>query len=336
MSHPASRVLALLELLQAHHRLGGRELAERLGVAERTVRRYATTLAELGIPVIAERGRYGGYRLAPGYKLPPLMLTDDEAVSVALGLLAAERLGLTTAAPATAAALAKVHRVLPAALAARLAAVQEVLGWTLARRDGADRPSAEVLLALAESAQSRHRVEFAYRSWAGAATRRRVDPYGLVFHSGRWYLAGHDHDRGEVRTFRVDRVADVTADTGDTTGAGAGAGAGTFEPPAGFDVTAHVTASLARTPYRWQVEVLLETDLAQARRRIPPTVAELREVRGGVVMSARAERIDGMARLLAGLDWPFTVLRPPELRTALAGHAAHLTALAQRGVAPAG
>ena len=106
MSHPAGRVLALLELLQTRHRSTAAELAGHLGVDERTVRRYATTLVELGIPVTADRGRHGGYRLHSGYKLPPLMLTDDEAVAVALGLNAAERAGLaTTDHAATASAL---------------------------------------------------------------------------------------------------------------------------------------------------------------------------------------------------------------------------------------
>jgi predicted DNA-binding transcriptional regulator YafY len=311
----------MLELLQAHHRLGGRELAERLGVDERTVRRYATTLTDLGIPVTAERGRYGGYRLAAGYKLPPLMLTDDEAVAVAVGLLAAERLNLLTAAPA--AAFAKISRVLPASLAARLAAMQEVLGWTLTRRDGAaDRPEADVLLALAEASQRRTRASFRYTKNDGTETHRDLDPYGLVFHSGRWYVTGRDHARSEIRTFRVDRISELTAS------------GPPFEPPAGFDAVAHVTTSLARVPYRWRVEILLETDLAQARRRIPATVAELREGDGGVVLTARAERLDGMARLLAGLDWPFTVRRPAELRTALATHAAHLAAMAQRAAGP--
>src|SRR3954471_11536646 len=137
MSRPASRVLAMLELLQAHHRLTGADLAARLGVDDRTVRRYAGNLAELGIPVTAARGRYGGYRLQPGYKLPPLMLTDDEAVAVVPGLIAADRLGLGPEAPATATAHEKISRVLPRALADRLAALEQSLGFTIGRRETA-------------------------------------------------------------------------------------------------------------------------------------------------------------------------------------------------------
>ena len=128
MSHPTTRVLAMLELLQARHQLSGAELAAGLGVDQRTIRRYALRLADLGIPVTAERGRYGGYRLLPGYRLPPLMLTDDEAAAVMIGLLAAERLGQPVAGMST--ALAKIQRVLPTALAERVAALRQTLGFT--------------------------------------------------------------------------------------------------------------------------------------------------------------------------------------------------------------
>ncbi|MEH0830242.1 MULTISPECIES: helix-turn-helix transcriptional regulator [unclassified Micromonospora] len=318
MSHPAGRVLAMLELLQSHHRLTGVELAERLRVDERTVRRYAATLADLGIPVTAERGRYGGYRLRPGYKLPPLMLTDDEAVAVLLGLVAAERLGLGTEEPATVTALAKIRRVLPAPLAERLAAVQDHLGFTLRRADPALRPAAGTLLTLGAATRQRRRVTLDYRSWRGDSSRRQVDPYGLVFHAGRWYVTGHDHLREEVRTFRLDRIGAVTT------------GPETFAVPDGFDPVSHVTRSLAGVPYAHSVEVLLEADLATARRRVPPSVAELTEVAGGVLLRARAEHLDGMAQLLAGLGWPFTVLAPDALRDAVRAHATRLAGWADR------
>ncbi|MGN9807190.1 helix-turn-helix transcriptional regulator [Micromonospora sp. L32] len=323
MSHPAGRVLAMLELLQSHHRLTGVELADRLRVDERTVRRYAATLVDLGIPVTAERGRYGGYRLRPGYKLPPLMLTDDEAVAVLLGLVAAERLGLGTEEPATATALAKVRRVLPAPLAERLAAVQDHLGFTLRRTDPALRPATGTLLTLGAAARQRRRVTLDYRSWRGDPSRRQLDPYGLVFHAGRWYVTGYDHLRDEVRTFRLDRIGAVST------------GPETFAVPDDFDPVAQVTRSLAGVPYAHSVEVLLETDLVAARRRIPPSVGELAEVADGVLLRTRAEHLDGMAQLLAGLGWPFTVLRPDALRDAVRAHATRLAGWADRpGEAP--
>jgi predicted DNA-binding transcriptional regulator YafY len=319
MSHPTTRVLTLLELLQAHPRLTGTELADRLGVDERTVRRYTARLVELGIPVQAERGRHGGYRLLPGFKLPPLMLTDDEATAVLLGLLAGQQLGLTVAGPGADSALAKIQRVLPAALRERTNAVAQTLDFTAPRRlaepPGSTAPAGSVVLTLADAARRHRRVRLAYRSWRGEHTDRDLDPYGLVFHSGRWYVTGLDQLRGEIRTFRVDRVRaarplDVT-----------------FEGPSDeFDPVEHVTRSLAGVRYQWPVEVWLQTSMAQAGRRIPPSVARLTEFGGGVLLRAHAERLDGMARLLAGLEWPFVIRRPDELRTALHEHAQRLAA----------
>ncbi|GAA0809420.1 helix-turn-helix transcriptional regulator [Spirilliplanes yamanashiensis] len=331
MSRPASRVLAMLELLQTHHRLTGADLAARLGVDDRTVRRYAGNLAELGIPVTAARGRYGGYRLEPGFKLPPLMLTDEEAVAVVLGLLAADQLGLHTEAPATAAAHDKITRVLPRPLAERLGALESTLGFTAARRDGAARPATGTLLTLGAATRAHHRVTITYRSakptggdrrWPGdrpsPVKLREVDPYGLVFHAGRWYLVGHDHLRDEIRTFRLDRITAVSSSTE------------AFEAPPNFDAVGHVTKTLAGLPWEHAVEVLLETDLTQARRRIPATVAELTETADGVLLRANANSLPGMATMLAGLGWPFTVLKPDALRGAVRELADALTGYASR------
>ncbi|MFG2074699.1 Predicted DNA-binding transcriptional regulator YafY, contains an HTH and WYL domains [Nonomuraea maritima] len=302
MSHPATRMLAMLELLQAHHVLGGPDLARRLGVDERTVRRYASRLAELGIPVTAERGRYGGYRLTPGYRLPPLMLTDDEATAVVLGLLAGRRLGL--AAAATEAALAKIRRVLPSALREQAGALEETLDFTLAER-AAPTPASRAVLALAAAIRDRRRVTLRHRSWKGDRTEREVDGHGLVFHSGRWYVTGHDHRSGDIRTFRVDRIDSVVP------------GTATYEIPEESDPVRQVTASLAQVPYAHLVEVVLHVPLAEAARRIPPSVATLTETPDGVLLRTRAESLDGMAAMIAGLGFPFTISSPPELRTAV-------------------
>ncbi|MFC4061789.1 helix-turn-helix transcriptional regulator [Planomonospora corallina] len=301
----AARVLALLELLQAAPGLTGPELAARLEVDERTVRRYAVRLTDLGVPVEAERGRYGGYRLLPGYKLPPLMLTDDEATAVVLGLLAGRRTGLAVGETATESALAKIQRVLPGALRERVEAVSRTLEHTRAPVPS-PAPKAGPLLTLAGAARHGRTVRLAYRSWRGEPSERDLDPYGIVFHSGRWYVAGFDHRSGEVRTFRVDRVA------------GAARTERAFEVPEGFDAAGHVVRSLSAVPYRHEVRVLLETTVERARERIPESVASLAETAEGVLFEARAERLDGMARLLAGLGWPFTVLAPGELREEVA------------------
>jgi predicted DNA-binding transcriptional regulator YafY len=321
MPHPASRVLAMLELLQTHRRMTGGELAARLAVDERSIRRYAATLADLGVPVTAERGRYGGYRLLAGFKLPPLMLTGDEAVAVVLGLVAAGRLGLAdAAAPATAAAEAKITRVLPPELAARLAALRTSLGLTLRGPEAGEPGAADLLLTLGAATRGGRRLHLTYRSGGPAqrVSHREVDPYGLVFHRGRWYLVAHDHRSAEIRSFRLDRVVTV-AETG-----------ATFEAPPGFDAVAHVTRQWAGLPWQWEVEVVIEAELAEVRRRVPAVVADLAETPGGVRLSCRAQSLPGMAQLLAGLGWPFTIVRPDELRTALAEHATRLARYATR------
>lgn len=319
MVRPTARVLALLEILQSGGAFSVADLARRLGVDERTVRRYATHLLDLGIPVEARRGRYGGYRLAPGYKLPPLMLTDEEAVAIALGLAAGHSAGLVTADhAATESAIAKLRRVLPAALARRIDALLVTVDVTGPVRQPAP-PGTEVLLVLAEAARHRHPVHLTYTTWHGRSSERGLDPYGLVFHNGRWYVTGRDHASGSVRTFRLDRIG-ATRATG-----------GAFEVPAGFDPTGHVLAGLASVPYAHDVSVLLHTSLAQARRRIPPSVGTLTEVAGGVRLTTRAEHLVGAAQMLAGLGWPFAIERPAELRAEVRALAARLLTHADAG-----
>jgi predicted DNA-binding transcriptional regulator YafY len=314
MTRPTARVLALLEILQSGGIFGVADLSRRLSVDERTVRRYVTHLVDLGIPVQARRGRYGGYGLTPGYKLPPLMLTDEEAVAVALGLAAGQRAGLVTADnAATDSAIAKLRRVLPAGLARRIDALLSTMDVTGPVRQPAP-PGTEVLLVLAEAASNHCPVHITYTSWHGRSSERDLDPYGLVFHNGRWYVTGRDHASGSVRTFRLDRIgATRTTD-------------GAFEVPAGFDPTSHVLAGLASVPYTHDVSVLLHTTLAQAQQRIPPSVGTLTEIANAVRLTTRAERLDGAAQMLAGLGWPFTIERPAELRTEVRALAARLLA----------
>ncbi|WP_345598624.1 YafY family protein [Thermocatellispora tengchongensis] len=317
-----SRVLALLELLQARPGLTGRELAARLDVDERTLRRYAARLAELGVPVEAGRGRYGGYRLLPGYKLPPLMLTDDEATAVVLGLLAGRRTGLAVGEAATESALAKIGRVLPAALRERVAAVSQAVEMTSRAAGDAPAPQARTLLALAEAATRRRRVRLGYRSFRGERSERELDPYGMVFHAGRWYVTGRDHRRGEVRTFRVDRVESVEP------------GEEEFAEPEEFDPVRQVVSGLAAVPYAHRVEVVLHAELEEVRRRVPPSVAALDPVPGGVLMSTRAEHLAGMAQMLAGLGWPFTIREPDALREEVRALAGRLLRSAGDGLTP--
>ncbi|GGM22980.1 transcriptional regulator [Micromonospora sonchi] len=317
MSHPLTRVLTLLELLQSHTRIPGSELADRLGTDVRTVRRYAAHLRELGIPVEAERGRHGGYRLARGYRMPPLVLTNDEALAVVVGLLAAERLGMSMTIPANSGALAKIERVLPHSLREPLAAMRETLSFTT-NAVTAQAPETSVLLALAQASRARTTVGISYLSWHQDQTERDLDPYGVVFHRGRWYAVGRDHRHDSLRTFRIDRIASVTTRTQ------------TFTAPDDFDPVTHLTSALAQVPYRWDVEVLIHGPLDDVARRLPRSAVTLTADTGGVLMRARAERLDGMAHLLASLEWPFTIHRPDELRQALKNLADQLAAAAER------
>jgi predicted DNA-binding transcriptional regulator YafY len=311
-----SRLLALLETLQAQPFATGRELADRLEVDVRTLRRYIAALQELGIPIEGQRGAGGGYRMRPGYRLPPLMLSDDEAVVVALGLVVAQRLGLDTESAAAGGALAKIHRVLPTRLRGRVEALEAATGFTAAASAGAPVPG-EVVLLLADAIRRRRRVRTRYRAFAGEVSRREVSPLGLVVHAGRWYLAAHDHGRGELRTFRVDRMSGPTLE--DATAAA---------PPDGFDAVAYVSSSLASVPWAWEVEVALELPAAEAAERIPATLGGVAEEEGVTILRLRVESLDWTASLLAGLGCGFTIRRPDELRASVAALAESLAAAA--------
>lgn len=305
MLTPTARLLEFLELLQAKPLITGREIADQLGIDPRTVRRYVEALQNLGIPVEGQRGVGGGYRIRPGYRLPPLMLTDDEAVAVALGVQAAGRLGLSGSEDAVEGALAKIHRVLPDGLRRRVEALESTLDFTTRPTRSAP-VTGDTVLVLAEAIRRRRRIRVTYRAFSGDETRRELSPHGLVVHSGRWYLVAYDHLRDDLRTFRVDRMLRlrVTGETAD-------------DRPDGFDAVTYVRTSLARVPWGWEVEVVLELPVEEALRRIPPTLAELIDEDGATVLRMRADSLDWAASVLAGLGCAFTIRGPDELRTSV-------------------
>lgn len=305
MRTPTARLLELLELLQAQPLLTGRQIADRLGVDRRTARRYVAALQELGIPVEGQRGVGGGYRIRPGFRLPPLMLTDDEAVVVALGTLAAGRLGLAGSTESVDGALAKIHRVLPDGLRRRVEALEETLDFTASARGSAP-VGGETVLLLAEAIRRRRRLRMTYRAYAGEETERELSPLGLVVHTGRWYLAAFDHGRDDLRTFRVDRIRRPALADG-----------AAVEPPDGFDTVAYVSTSLARTPWRFDVEVVLHVPFDEAARRVPATLAELVEGEDGTLLRMRVGSLDWAATVLAGLGCAFTIRAPAELRASV-------------------
>jgi predicted DNA-binding transcriptional regulator YafY len=316
MYFPTTRVLTVLELLQSRSKMSGPELAERLEVDTRTVRRYITMLQDLGIPVEAERGRYGSYRLRPGFKLPPLMFTDDEALALSLGLLAARKIGLGGAAPAVEGALAKIERVLPLTLRERVQGLQETLIFDMAT--SGTPPRSEIVSVLSTAAQQERIVELYYRSYNGEITERAFDPYGLVYRSGFWYTVGYCHLRADLRTFRLDRIQDVELHSE------------TFTRPQDFDCLEHVLRSIPNTPASWFIDVLLKTTLAEAQQRVPPAMAVLEQESEGVSFRCYVDNLDWVAYVLAGLSYALVIRQPTELRDAMRRLAQDIVANAER------
>lgn len=321
MTRPTSRVLRLLELLQSSGTRTARALSEQLGVDERTVRRYVGHLLDLDVPVEAVRGRYGGYRVAPGFRMPPLMLGDDEAVAVLLALAALRAqpgAGVPDTASATAAA--KIRRVLPERLARRARALLDTTEFT----DPPARvpaPDAEVLLTVADAVRHRRPVTVRYRSGDGTRSERLVHPYELAAYQGRWYLTALDVRRDEERTFRLDRIA------------GARALPGTFPEPAAA-ARRPLVDRFARAGYAHHVTLRVRATEEEIRARLPASTAVLEPLPSPPDDAAatwyrvdiRAERLDWVPAVIAALGTTVVVERPDELRALVGRLAAALAA----------
>ncbi|MFF4099010.1 helix-turn-helix transcriptional regulator [Streptomyces sp. NPDC001903] len=328
MSRPIARVLMLLELLQSGGLRTVPELAARLGVDERTVRRYADHLLDLDVPVESVRGRHGGYRIAAGYRMPPLMLSDDEALAVLLGLLAGRRAGLMTATGSAGdTAAAKIRRVLPERLGHKLDAVLGSLAFTTAPRTPAA-PQTAVLLSIADAVRHHRPVSIRYTTADGRHGERTLHAFGLVAHSGRWYVTGVDPAIGEDRTFRLDRIAEARTLPG------------TFDPPSGIDPAERVLSGIASAPHRHEVTVRVRGTAEYVRARLPAGLAIVEELGSEDGPDAqderwsrvemRVERLDWLPAVLASLDRPFTIERPDALRGLVTRFAARLADSARK------
>lgn len=304
MPQPTTRILAVLELLQSQAQIGGAELARRVNVDRRTLRRYIATLEEMGIPITTEQGRYGGYRLVPGYKLPPMMFTDEEAQALSLGLIAARGLGLADAAPAIESVQAKLDRVLPSAPRRTVSALRESVA--LQTGGASATADARLLRILSESAQSRRTAALRYRAADGTLTSRDFHVYGLVFRNGRWYVVGYCELRKGLRTLRLDRVAHAEVSQRP------------FERPAGFDACDYLDRAMATLPRAIAIEVLLHTDLECAKRELFPTLGLPEPCAEGVLLRGSADDLDWCARELMRLPFRFEVRSPAALRHAVA------------------
>ena len=313
MLDTSSRLLRLLSLFQARPSWTAAELAERLDITPRTVRRDVTRLRSLGYPVDADAGPYGGYRLGRGGALPPLLLDDDEAVAVAVGLRLAADGSVIGLDEATVSALAKLEQVLPARLAGRVRTVHEATA-ELQGRDPA-RVDAEILVALAQACRAGERVRLGYTDRDGHASERLVDPYRLVRSGPRWYVAALDVERRAWRTLRVDRV---------TAARKTGARVEIVDPP---DPVALVARGMSVGPYALVARIRLPMGMSEAQQVVPRTTGMHRpDGPDATIVEIGANRLDAMVGYLAGLAVPVTVLDPPELRDALRRHGEQVAA----------
>ena len=302
MYDPIMRVLTVLEILQAREHVTGAELAKRLEVNERTVQRYIARLQDLCIPVESKRGVGGAYRLKPGFRLPPMMFPDEEAFALTLGLRALRHLGLGAFAPAAEGAAAKLGRVLPHSLRESVSAVDEVVAvepgpWVIST-------SAELLIRLCTAIRAGHRVAFHYQSHDHAASRREVEPYGIVHMDGRWYFVGHCLLRQALRTFRLDRVSELEMKDQ------------SFDRPAGFDAKAHLQRSMPFVQAGFSIEVWLDLPIEKARARFAGHRVMIEEENGGVTLRCSRENLEWFAALLLTLGCSIVVRQPSELKEA--------------------
>lgn len=310
MSAPTTRILAMLELLQTHGRLSGSQLAERLGIERRTVRRYIRVLEDLGIPVTTEQGRYGGYMLVAGYKLPPMMFTNDETVAVSLGLLAARELGLHSDQTAVESVRAKLERVMPGALKQRLRAVTDTTRVLVPRRQ-ADKGSLRLLLEAVHVQQS---VRVLYQSPKGEALERVIDPYGLVFHRSRWYVSAYCHLRRDLRSFRLERLSELTPLQAH------------FQRPEHFDAGEHFRSSLQSLPRENPLSVILHTDIDTASQSFGEAVGLFQPHPQGLLLNSHTDSYLWFAQWLTQLPFGFSVVGPEPLKDAVRQRAQQLLA----------
>jgi predicted DNA-binding transcriptional regulator YafY len=318
----SARLLRLLGLLQVRPEWSGADLADRLGVTVRTLRRDVQRLRDLDYPVHSVPGVAGGYRLGSGRALPPLLLDDDEAIAVVVSLRSAASHTVAGLADASVSALAKLDQVLPARLRERTAALQQA---TVALTGPGPVVDPDQLAALAAACRRHQRLRLSYRSRSGSDSRRVVEPHRLVSTGYRWYLMAFDVDRSDWRTFRVDRITE-SAEAG-----------GRFVPREPPDPATFVARAVTSAPYRYQARVLVH---APAH-----VVAEEFSRTSGVVTDAGADECllttgsDSLGALtfhLAALGVDFTVLEPRELTDFIAATAERLAEVARRSERAAG
>jgi len=300
MYDPVMRVLTVLEILQARDFVSGGELAERLEVDLRTVQRYIVRLKDLNIPIDSSRGVGGAYRLKPGFRLPPLLLTNEEAFALSLGLRALRQIGLSAFAPATEGTLAKLQRVMPSALHESIRTVEDVVAiepgpWVVST-------SVECLINAASAIRSAHRIRFAYQAHSGLASRREIEPYAVLHTDGRWYLIGYCLSRRAMRTFRLDRVTDVDVSKA------------TFRRPADFDARKYMQERMPFVQSDYQIDVWIDMPADEAEHTFAPWRIMMEPQKDGTRLRCGRDRPEMFAALLLSTGKRIVVHSPAELR----------------------
>lgn len=301
MYDPVMRVFTLLEILQGRDRVTGAELAQRLEVDLRTVQRYIVRLKDLHIPIDSSPGVGGAYRLRPGFRLPPLLLTNEEAFALSLGLRALRQIGLAAFAPATEGAMAKLGRVLPAALRESIHTVEDVIAiepgpWVVPT-------SVDTLIAVAAAIRASQRIRFAYQSHHQTATQREIEPYAVLHTDGRWYLIGHCLSRKAMRTFRLDRISALEP------------GTISFTQPTGFDARRCMAEHMPFVQSDFQIDAWIDMPLEQATRDFAPWRIATESHNGGTRLRCGRDKLEMFAAMLLSTGRKIVVHSPPELRT---------------------
>ncbi|MCX4676500.1 transcriptional regulator [Streptomyces sp. NBC_01433] len=336
MTDTPARLLNLLSLLQTPREWPGSELAERLAVSARTIRRDIDRLRDLGYPVEATRGSIGGYRLVAGAAMPPLLLDDEEAVAIAVGLRAGAGHAIEGVDEASVRALAKLEQVLPSRLRHRVSSLQHAT-VPLTRGDGS-RIDPQTLTTLASAATGQERLRFTYRTGDGTETKRQVEPYRLVSTGQRWYLVAYDLQREDWRTFRVDRVSEPFATgtrftarplpdgddendergaggAGDTSGARGADSTGGGEHRGGGDAAKFLARSMARMQPELRFDVSFEAPAEFVAARLPSRLGtpEPTGALGCRLRAVSTDSLEWLALRLALVDCEFSVHGPPQL-----------------------
>lgn len=301
MYNPTTRLLTILELLQTHSSLSSMELARRLEVEPRTVRRYIQMLQDMGMPIEASHGPGGGYYLRPGFKLPPLLFSEEEGSAIVLGLLSMAWLEIEQSQVAYQGALAKVLRVLPLKARERVNAMTTHLSFVGMSLE--TRPDMGMVLNLSEAIQLAKRIDISYESGSGLS-QRIVEPYAINARWSRWYLAGYCHSRKNYRLFRLDRIRQL------------GVRDESFVRDEDFAPQQFIDRMFDNEREQ-PIVVEFALPLAEMQRRIPQSFGKLSANGNGTRFETNYGHLESVARFLLGLNTPFTVTQPSELRDLL-------------------